>query len=114
MSVVSRPLNCITPPHILERLLQSDDSDIRAAAMNTLLATARLRGERSVRAPLADAAAPADGRRTIFDCRQSTFLPSAVLARSEDGSASADDSVNQAFDGFGATRQFYAEVYDDN
>jgi hypothetical protein len=78
-------VNCITPPHILQRLLESDDRDIRQDAINTLLATARLRGERSVRASLAVAAAPADGRRTIFDCENGTFLPAAALARSEDG-----------------------------
>ena len=42
-------LNCITP-HLLRKLLESKDKDIREAAFNTLLATARLRGERSRRA----------------------------------------------------------------
>ena len=114
MSSAGRALSCITPPHILEKLLDSDDSDIRQAALNTLLTTARLRGERSIRASLAPSAAPANGRRTIFDCQTSTSLPMAVLVRSEDGSASTDDSINRAFDGFGSTRQFYQEVYDRN
>ena len=39
-------------------------------------------------------AAPAQGRRTIFDCRNSTNLADAVLARSEDGAESGDASVN--------------------
>ena len=107
-------VNCIVPPHILERLLESDDGDIRQAALNTLLTTARLRGERSVRASFAAAGAPASGRRTIFDCKNGTFLPLAVLARSEDGPASDDDSVNRAFDGFGATRQFYHDIFQRN
>jgi len=35
--------------------------------------------------------------------------------RSEDqAEPSADDSVNRAFDGFGATRDFYKEVFDRN
>ena len=106
-----RCLNCITPPHILEKLLESKDKDIRQAALNTLLTTARLRGERAVRGALAFAAAgPAGARRTIFDCRNGTFLPSAVLARTEDGAPSADESVNRAFDGLGSTRDFYREV----
>jgi Zn-dependent metalloprotease len=54
---------------------------------------------------------PANGRRTILDCQNETSLALAVLARSEDGPASDDDSVNQAFDGFGVTRQFYKDVY---
>ena len=108
-----RCLNCITPPHILLRLIESHDKDIRQAALNTLLTTARLRGERAMRASFA-ATPPAGGRRTIFDCQHDTFLPNAVLARSEDSAESSDDSVNRAFDGFGKTRDFYKEVFERN
>ena len=108
-------LNCITPPHLLKKLLESSDSRIREAALNTLLATARLRGERFVRGFIAGAAAaPSSGRRTVFDCDNGTFLPSATIARTEDGPASSDQSVNRAFDGLGATREFYREVFDRN
>jgi Zn-dependent metalloprotease len=58
--------------------------------------------------------APANARRSIFDCRQITSLPSAVLARSESDAASSDGSVNRAFDGLGTTRDFYKEVLDRN
>jgi Zn-dependent metalloprotease len=112
MPCSSRALSCITPPHILQKLLDNPDRDIREAALNTLLATARLRGERSLRASFLAVGPPANGRRTILDCQNATFLPLAVLARSEDGPTSDDDSVNQAFDGFGLTRQFYKDVYD--
>ncbi|AWM36728.1 Protease PrtS precursor [Gemmata obscuriglobus] len=106
-----RCLNCITPPHILEKLLESKDKDIRQAALSTLLTTARLRGERAIRGAVAFAAAgPGGGRRTIFDCRNGSFLPNAVLARTEDGAPAADESVNRAFDGLGTTRDFYREV----
>jgi Zn-dependent metalloprotease len=104
------PVSCITPPHILERLLRSSDSVVREAAMDTLLTSVRLRTERQVRGSFAGLAAPAHGRRTVFDCKRSTFLSAAVLARSEDGGASADPTVNLAFDGLGLTRQFYLEV----
>ncbi|MGH3835510.1 MAG: M4 family metallopeptidase [Pseudonocardiaceae bacterium] len=110
MTRTLHPFNCITPPHILKNLLGSDDLNIREAALNTLLSNARLGGERTVRASFA-VAAPAGGRRTIFDCQNRTFLPSAVLARSEDGTASGDSSVNQAFDGLGTTRQFYKDIH---
>ncbi|MGW2360576.1 M4 family metallopeptidase [Streptomyces phaeofaciens] len=83
--------------------------------MDTLLTTARLRGERSVRASFAGAAAtPGDARRTVFDCQNGVFLPLAVLARSEDGLESADDSVNRAFGGLGTTRDFYKSVFNRN
>src|SRR4051794_21366926 len=109
-----RCLSCITPPHLLRKLLESQDQGIRQAALNTLLTTERLRGARAVRSTLAPAIAPTDGRRTIFDCRNSAVLASAVLVRTEQGAASADDSVNRAFDGLGATREFYKEVFDRN
>jgi len=41
-----RCLNCITPPHILKRLLQSSAPDVHNAALSTLLTTAEPRGER--------------------------------------------------------------------
>ncbi|MET9960004.1 M4 family metallopeptidase [Streptomyces sp. NPDC006326] len=107
-------LNCIIPPYLLKRLLESEDGEVRQAALDTLLTTARLRGERGVRAAFAGAAAPANGRRTVFDCEQSTFLSAAVLVRPEDGPDSVDESANRAFDGLGLTRDFYQEVLQRN
>ncbi|MGW5972789.1 M4 family metallopeptidase [Streptomyces sp. NPDC055186] len=107
-------LNCIIPPHLLEKLLRSDDSEVHQAALATMLTTASLRGERAVRASFASAAALGNGRRTVFDCRHGRSLPFAVLARSEDGPASGDDSVNRAFDGLGVTRDFYHELFQRN
>jgi Zn-dependent metalloprotease len=108
-----RCINCITPPHVLKKLLENSDNRIRDAALRTLLATSRLRGERAVRGLIASAAAAsAQGRRTIFDCANTTFLPSATVERTEDGPAAADDSVNRAFTGLGSTRDFYKDVLD--
>jgi Zn-dependent metalloprotease len=107
-------LNCITPPHLLQKLLTSKNEAIRQSAFNTLLATARLRGERSVRAAFGVALASGDARRTLFDCQNGVFLQSAVVVRSEDGAPSSDASVNQAFEGLGKTREFYAEIFERN
>ncbi|MER6631539.1 M4 family metallopeptidase [Streptomyces sp. NPDC000987] len=107
-------LNCIVPPHILEKLLRSDDSETHQAALATMLTTASLRGERTIRATFAGAAALGNGRRTVFDCRHGRSLPLAVLARSEDGAASGDESVNRAFDGLGTTRDFYHALFHRN
>ncbi|MGW5216210.1 hypothetical protein ACWEQO_34690, partial [Streptomyces sp. NPDC004051] len=68
-------LNCIIPPHLLEKLLRSDDSEVHQAALATMLTTASLRGERAVRASFASAAALGNGRRTVFDCRHGRSLP---------------------------------------
>jgi len=113
MNATCRCLNCIMPPHLLQKLLESKDKDIRQSAMNTLLITAQLRGERAVLASFA-AAPSGNGRRTIFDCQNRTSLSSAVTVRSEQGAASSDESVNRAFDGFGTTRDFFKDVFDRN
>ncbi|MFD8984169.1 M4 family metallopeptidase [Streptomyces sp. NPDC059564] len=107
-------LNCIIPPYLLKKLLESEDSEVRQAALDTLLTTAHLRGERGIRASFAGASAPANARRTVFDCEQGAFLPSASLARPEDGPEPSDEAVNQAFDGLGLTRDFYKEVFQRN
>ncbi|MEU3841146.1 M4 family metallopeptidase [Streptomyces sp. NPDC028635] len=107
-------LHCIIPPHLLDKLMRSDDSEVHQAAVATMLTTAALRGERTVRASLSGTAALAGGRRTVFDCRHGRSLPLAVHARSEDGPASGDESVNRAFDGLGATRDFYQALFHRN
>jgi Zn-dependent metalloprotease len=107
-----RHLNCIMPPYILQKLLESGDKEIREAALRTLMTTEKLRGERMVRASFVVAAATGNSRRTIFDCQNGMALPLATTARTEDGPVSSDDSVNQAFDGLGSTRDFYKEVFD--
>ena len=106
----SRTLNCIVPPHILEKLLQNDDAAVSGAAMRTLLTTTRLRGQREVRAMMLGLSAPTHGRRTVFDCQRSIRLRDAVIARTEQGEVADDASVNRAFDGLGSTRQFYLDV----
>jgi len=103
-------VSCIVPPHILRRLIEKGAKNLSQDAFRTLLTTAGLRGERSVRAAVAFAAAPAHGRRTISDCRQGRRLESARIVRTEDGAPSADPAVNRAFDFLGKTRDFYKEV----
>jgi len=113
--VLRRRLNCIVPPFLLIRLLANEDPAVRQAALETLLGTSRLRGQRDVRSRISDAvAAPGDGRRSIFDCQHGTVLSRAALVRSEDDAPTSDTSVNQAFDGLGSTRSFYREVFQRN
>ena len=87
---MTRQLNCIVPPHILDRLAESSDTAVREAARQTLLTTMRLRGQREVRAGLLSASAPTNGRRTVFDCKHSVRLSDAVLVRTEQGGPSSD------------------------
>ncbi|HWX98413.1 MAG TPA: peptidase M4 family protein, partial [Mycobacterium sp.] len=101
------------PPHLLDRLVQSDDRDVRDAAIRTLVASAQMRGQRSVMPAIAGAlATPAQGRRTIFDAHHQESLAGADIKRTETSPQSTDDTVNRAFEGLGTTRKFYAEVFD--
>lgn len=108
----SRGINCIVPPHLLDRLAQSNEPAIRDAAIRTLVASAEMRGERSiVPAVSAALATPAQGRRTIFDAHHLESLSGADLKRTESSPVSTDDSVNRAFDGLGVIRKFYKDVF---
>jgi Zn-dependent metalloprotease len=110
-----QPVCSVIPPYIFHKLLESQDRNVRQAALNALLTTAHLLGMRSVRATLGFAVAGnADGHRSIFDCQTSTNLSSAVVVRTEEGEPSADDSVNRAFEGLGTTREFYKTVFERN
>ncbi len=116
MDRTCRCLNCIIPPHLLRRLLESSSKEVRQAALNTLMTSERLRGQRSLRATfgIGLSAAPTDGRRSIFDCENRARIPGAVLVQTEQGEASSDKSVTRAFDGLGTTREFYREVLNRN
>jgi Zn-dependent metalloprotease len=102
--------HCIVPPYLLRHLLESNDLRVREAALNSLISSATLRGRRESVPAVAGPSAPTHGRRTIFDCRHRTNLARAVLVRTELGDPSADTSVNNAFDGLGATRDFYERI----
>src|SRR5215470_4061103 len=93
-------INCILPPHLLDKLLESKDKDIRQAAKTTLAATAIMRGERNIRAQMT-LSLHGDSRRTIFDCENRVSLPDAVTAMTENGTLPNDVTVKRAFEGFG-------------
>jgi Zn-dependent metalloprotease len=110
-----RPISCIVPPYIFEKMLESDDPAIRSSAVRSMQYTAQLLGVRIATAEMGAAASTVgDARRTIFDARNSFFLSDAVLARCEGGDESGDDSVNRLYDGLGRTREFLSEVFQRN
>jgi Zn-dependent metalloprotease len=98
----------IIPPYILKSILLHGDARQQAAAWSTLTDSEQLRGERRILNVLAPLAATATGtrRRTIYDARHSYSLPGR-LVRSERDPKSKDVSVNEAYDGSGATYDFY-------
>jgi Zn-dependent metalloprotease len=110
---MSRPrcVNCIIPPHILKKLLDSDNKKIRDAAFKTLLSTTRFRAERTMIAGAAWFANVANQkRRTIYDCRHSSVTQHAKQVRTEGHKAVSDGTVNAAYEGLGTTYDFYDKV----
>ncbi len=104
------PLHCIVPPKLLERLLQSTDPEVREAAMNTIVSTARLRGQREL---LAQTFAPLSGgglHRSIMNADHA-FNPTGRIVRSEGNPPVEDADVNNVYDGFGATYELYSNAF---
>ncbi|MGH8657893.1 MAG: M4 family metallopeptidase [Gammaproteobacteria bacterium] len=110
---------CILPPHLLRLIAQNGAPKQRAAALNTLSTDNTFRALRATPSQAPGARRPArmvlEGRkqRTIYDTQNTQTLPGRVV-RSEGGRRSQDVAVNEAYDGLGATFDFFWEVYGRN
>ncbi len=115
---------CILPPHILREIARNGTEEQRQAALDTLAADSTFRTLRAIRqaAPVATAspvtvspaAAAGTGaakqlQRTIFDCHNTQRLPGDP-ARTEGAAATGEPAVDEAYDGLGATYDFYWET----
>jgi len=104
------------PPHILEAMLKSDDPSIRESALRTLTSSARIRGEREIVGAIRSAMitnAIGIKHRSIYNAKNMPLSPAQLpgtLVRDEGQAATADASVNQAYDALGATYDFYKNV----
>ncbi|MFJ4961136.1 M4 family metallopeptidase [Streptomyces sp. NPDC088729] len=111
------PVFCtIVPPHLLDRLAQSDDARLADPARRTLAADDLRRTRRRMTALAAAPSAPSSGavpskpHRTLYDCRGRTELPGRKV-RGEGEKATADASVNRAYAGLGATFELLLSAY---
>jgi Zn-dependent metalloprotease len=71
--------------------------------------SAHLRGQRSVAPAVMTLVAVGEKNRTIYDAGNKSALPGKIV-REEGNKDSADAAVNQAYDGAGATYDFFLEV----
>jgi Zn-dependent metalloprotease len=120
MSHVRNSIHCIIPPVVLERIARNGNDRQREWALETMsrdhsLRAARLQnaGQRTAAARRPDALsalAEAHPDRTIRDA-QNTENVSGPIVRHE-GQAPTDDlAVNEAYDGLGATFEYYSSVH---
>lgn len=114
---------CILPPYILQSLIENGTPQQRSRALKTLSVDQTLRALRTTKRA---SASPGGGRvsspnftpdeqkqRTIFDAQNEERLPG-IVARTEGSQASGDPAVDEAYDGLGATFDFFAGVFDRN
>jgi Zn-dependent metalloprotease len=115
---------CIVPPDVLRDIARNGTEEERQAALDTLAADSTFRTLRAIRqaAPVATASPATVSlsavagmgeakqlQRTIFDCRNTRRLPGHP-ARTEGAPATDDPAVDEAYDGLGATYDFYWET----
>ena len=109
---------CILPPHLLRAMAERGTPEQRASASRTLALDTTLRSLRL--SPLmreAKRPAPAPDvtsrRRTIYTARNLQQLPGTIVAsETSPPAATADPAVREAFDGLGATWDFYFDLFD--
>jgi Zn-dependent metalloprotease len=114
------PIFCILPPHILLEIAKRGTPEQREAALGALSLDHSLRSNRlalslagNMKAPQTAMAGVPQKQRTIYTANQTQTLPG-QLVRAEGQGPSTDLAVNQAYDGLGATFDFYLNVYQRN
>jgi Zn-dependent metalloprotease len=110
---------CIVPPDLLRDIIREGTKEERDSAAETLAVDQSFRTLRAAFAATL-AASPAVMRpmggaggtphRTIYDQKHSNEMALGTVARTEGAKAVKDPAVNQAYDGFGATYNFYWKV----
>jgi Zn-dependent metalloprotease len=113
---------CILPPHVLKSLAENGSADQRRRALETMATDQTIRALRAAMpAPVSRTpagrrlleAAEAQKERLIHDAKGRTVLPGTVV-RSEGDNPTGDVAVDEAYDGLGATFDFFWDAYGRN
>lgn len=112
---LSLPICFIVPPHIHEHIARNGNEKQKELAFRALTKSAYFRGQRELLTTFAALGATPTGtkRRTIYDAKNGLALPG-TLIRGEGGAKNKDGAVNEAYDGSGATYDFYQSVFQRN
>lgn len=112
---------CILPPYILRAIALNGNIDQRSMALHVLSGDMTFRSlrlgahfslEYARKRPLAFMLA-GDKQRTIFSANNSQTLPGTIV-RAEGSPPTEDPAVNEAYDGLGATYDFFWNVFNRN
>lgn len=109
------PLHCILPPHLLEKIAENAQGEMKRLAMHNLSMSGTFRGSREVMGELLGLFQSVGDkkRRTIYDARKSETLPG-VRVRGEGDPKTGDDAVDEAYDGAGVTYDLYKNAFNRN
>ncbi len=107
---------CVLPPYILRAIAENGTKEQATAAMQTLVTDTTFRALRSqnpgegVVAQAAMTPLTTGKERTIYTANHSQNLPGTKV-RSEGDKPSGDAEVDEAYDGLGATYDFYWDIF---
>lgn len=112
-------IHCILAPHILRAIAKNGNPDQRSRAANTMASDSTFRAMRTfnknVPLPkqqgLFNMISPGEKRRTIIDASNQQSTEGKVV-RTEGAPPSKDVTVNEAYDGLGATYDFYWNIFE--
>ncbi len=108
------PVPCfILPPHMIRSIALRGSDRQRARALTTLEMSGAIRTQRELvaRPSPSGAACALERRRTVYDAKHGTRPPFTRVRGEKDGPA-RDPAVNEAFDGAGATFDFFLGTYE--
>lgn len=113
-------LHCILPPGLLHKLASTGAEDVRRTALDTLVLDTRFRMARAETAarhggrtakPVTFARLGGKAQRTIYDQAHKEAQTPGTVARSEDQAPVADVAINEAYEGLGATYDYYWSTF---
>ncbi len=107
------PINCIIPPHMVDKIIENGGKDQIERAVKTLNISDQIRSARqSVPEAIKRTQAVAGQKnRLIYDAQNGSTLPG-TLVRSEGDPATGDPAADEAYDGAGATFDLYYEIFE--
>ena len=121
MCIHSRnPFHCIVPPIVLDRIARNGNERQRDRALRTISRDHSLRMARLHVAEIRNARRATTAsleqtcgnkRRTIYDAQNSETLPG-VMVRAEGADSNGDIAVDEAYDGLGATYDFFWDTFE--
>ncbi|MBD2021456.1 M4 family metallopeptidase [Leptolyngbya sp. FACHB-36] len=96
-----------------DEIIKNGNEAQRSMALETLRVSEQFRGRREAVGAVTLMTPTGEKRRTVYDAKTETQLPG-TLVRAEGDPATGDTAVDEAYDGAGATYDFFAEIFERN